>query len=226
VPGQRLPPERALAARLGVSRVTVRRALRELAAAGLVDSAVGRGSFVTGRPLAEPPNVLMGFSELGAARGLTPSARVLARHVRPAAYDEAETFGVAPGADIFDLRRLRLLDDVPTAIDRSCVPLVRARGLLDVDFSTESLYATLDAHGAGPVRADFSVHASAATAEQSTLLGLEAGAPLLITETAAYDGAGRLVELATTAYPAERYRFRATLVRRPTARAGAGRDGS
>lgn len=219
-PGQRLPPERTLATQLRVSRVTVRRALRELAEAGLIDSAAGRGSFVSGGPLAEPPNALMGFSELGAARGLTPTARVLAARVRPATFDEAGLFGVAPGADIFDLRRLRLLDGVATAVDGSRVPLVRAPGLADVDFSTASLYATLDSLGVGPVRADYTVRAAAAGGEEAALLGLEAGAPMLVTETLAYDGEGRLVELGTTAYPGDRYRFNATLTRRhPAVRA-------
>jgi len=223
-PGQRIPPERTLAEQLGVSRVTIRRALRELAEAGLVDSASGRGSFVSGGPLAEPPNALMGFSELGSARGLTPTARVLEAVVRPATFDEAGLFGVAPGADVFYLRRLRLLDPDPTAVDGSRVPLIRAPGLADVDFSTRSLYATLDAAGIGPVRADYTVHAAAASAEEASLLGLEPDAPILVTETVAYDNGGRLVELGTTAYPGDRYRFTATLTRRQTAaRASAAR---
>jgi DNA-binding GntR family transcriptional regulator len=213
-PGQRLPSERNLAAQLSVSRVTIRRALRELAEAGLIESSVGRGSFVSGGPLAEPPNALMGFSELGAARGFTPTARVLSVAVRPAEFEEAELFGVAPGSEIFDVERLRLLDGVPTAVDRSRVPLSRAPGLAGADFSKDSLYAVLDAEGVGPVRAEYTVHAAPADGEQAGLLGLEIGASLLVTQTTAFDNSGRLVELAVTAYPGDRYRFRATLIRR------------
>jgi GntR family transcriptional regulator len=213
-PGQRLPAERILAAQLSVSRVTIRRALQELANDGLIESSVGRGSFVSGGPLAEPPNALMGFSELGAARGFTPTARVLSVAVRPAKFEEAELFGVAPGSEIFDLKRLRRLDGVPTAIDRTRIPLSRAPGLAEADFSEDSLYAVLDAEGAGPVRAEYTVHAAPADTEQAELLDLEIGAPLLVTETTAFDHSGRLVELAVTAYPGDRYRFRATLTRR------------
>src|SRR3954453_10526652 len=67
-PGDRLPAERSLCEELGVSRATVRRAIEELAGDGLVESR-GRGSFVTGDALVEPPNILISLSELGPPRG-------------------------------------------------------------------------------------------------------------------------------------------------------------
>lgn len=149
-PGERLPSERELGERLGVSRATVRRALRELAAKGLVESHVGRGSFVAAGPIGEAPNALMSFTELGASRGLATSARVLAARTRPATLDEAELLAVAPGAPLFELERLRLLDGIPLSLDASRVPLALAPGLPDVDFGSASLYATLEAAGRGP----------------------------------------------------------------------------
>lgn len=208
-----------------MSRVTVRRALHELSQAGLIESSLGRGSFVSGPsrgrgssvsgPLTEPPNALMGFSELGLARGFVPTARVLSQLVRPATLEESEAFGVAPGSDMFTLERLRMLDGIPAAVDASRVPLSYAPSLTETDFTTTSLYLTLDVCAAGPVRADYTVQATSADAAQGELLKLEEGAPLLVTRTSAYDSAGRLVELGTTAYPSDRYEFRATLVRRP-----------
>ncbi len=96
LPGDRLPSERWLCDELGVSRATVRRALEELMADGMVESR-GRGSFVTGEALVEPPNTLMGLTELGRSRGLEAGADVLEANVRPATLDEAETFSIAPG---------------------------------------------------------------------------------------------------------------------------------
>src|SRR5262249_55180867 len=75
--GARLPAERDLCKRLTVSRATVRRALRQLNEDGLIESWVGRGTFVTGGLLSDPPNTYRSFTELGAERGLTASARVL-----------------------------------------------------------------------------------------------------------------------------------------------------
>jgi DNA-binding GntR family transcriptional regulator len=212
--GDRLPAERRLCDQLGVSRATVRRALADLVEDGLVGSSMGRGSFVATGPLVEPPNALLSFTELGSRRGLRPSARVLVREVRAATLEEAEQFGIAPGAEILELSRLRMLDGVPVAVDRSRVPIARAPALLDYDFGTASLYDALTAAGYPPVRAAYTVEAVAATAAEGALLGIEAGTPVLVTDTTAYDLGDRPVERCRTAYRADRYRFRATLVRR------------
>lgn len=213
-PGARLPSERELCERLSVSRSTVRRALSDLAVDGLVESFPKRGTFVSAGPLGEDPNALMSFTELGASRGLRASARVLGTDVRPADLDEAELFGLAPGADLFVLERLRLLDGMPVSVDRSLVPLALQPTLPEIDFATASLYATLDEAGTGPVRADYGVQAIAASRRQAKLLGVETGEPLLLATTASRDTGGRLVELGEMTYRGDRYRFRATLTRR------------
>ena len=100
-PGAQLPSERSLCDQLHVSRTTVRRALAALSEDGLVESAPGRGTFVTGGPLIEPANGLLSFTELGRRRGLKPTARVLEQGVRAATYDESERFRIAPGAELF-----------------------------------------------------------------------------------------------------------------------------
>ncbi|HVU78116.1 MAG TPA: GntR family transcriptional regulator [Gaiellaceae bacterium] len=213
--GERVPPERLLMETLGVSRTTVRKALELLAADGLIESSPRRGSFVAFPPLAEPANRLMSFSELGTERGLTPSAQVLGQTCRPATIEEAEVFAIAPGADIFELSRLRMLDQVPVAVDRVRVPLSRVPELPSADFATESLYAVLDRLGAGPVRAAYTISSAAADAEQGRLLEIPAGEPLLIACTTTFDAQGKVVELGETAYRSDRYRFQTELVRAP-----------
>src|SRR5579862_3445998 len=104
-PGDRLPTERSFCEQLGVSRATVRRAMRRLVDEGVVEATVGRGSFVSGGLLAEPPNALMSFTELAAARGLTASARVLSQTLRPATPEEASVFGIDVQELVFELER-------------------------------------------------------------------------------------------------------------------------
>jgi GntR family transcriptional regulator len=212
-PGSRLPPERALAEHFGVSRVTLRRALIELEAAGIVVRD-GGGWLVAESPLGEPPNALMSFSEMAVSRGLRPAARVLDVGVRSATIDEAEQLGLAPGAQLFELQRLRLLDDVPILIDRSVIPLSLAPDLVDVDFGARSLYTELEErYGLRPARARFAVEAVAADERRAALLDLQPGGPLLRCQQVTEDDTGRPIELCEMVYRGDRYRFRATLVR-------------
>jgi GntR family transcriptional regulator len=211
-PGQRLPSERELCARFDVSRVTLRRALTGLAEEGLLTPSHGRGWYVAANRVGEPANVLMSFSAMARSMGLTPSSRVLAQEVRPADLDEAGQLGVAPGARLLDLRRLRMLDDLPVAIDRSRVPLAVAPRIAEAAFERGSLYDALTEAGAVPHRADYSVEALPADPEQAELLDLQPGQPLLVTKQVTYATDRRVIELGGIIYRGDRYRFRATLL--------------
>jgi GntR family transcriptional regulator len=228
-PGDRLPTERSFGDQFGVSRATVRRALRRLTDEGVIEAFVGRGSFVTSQRIAEPPNLLMSFTELAAARGLTPSAIVLRATTRAGTPEEISVFELHAHALIVELERVRLLDQAPVAVDRMRVPLELAPNLATADFATASVYSELERAGAAPVRGDVTVTAVAADATHATALGIETGDPTLVCTTMSRDALGRLVEIDEIAYRADRYRFRATVVR-PHARSFAttptrGRDG-
>ncbi len=213
-PGDKLASEREMSERFNVSRVTIRRALQQLAEAGMVTSQAGRGTFVASGPVGEAPNELMSFSELGLSRGLKPSAVVLEQGTHPAELEESELFGVAPGAQIFRLRRVRMLDGNPICIDTSTLPLAYAPAVEASDFTHASLYAALDAAGAGPLRAASELQAVAADPEDALHLDVPPGSPLLkmravhrdVDETVVLDGVGL--------YRTDRYRFHATLERR------------
>jgi GntR family transcriptional regulator len=212
-PGARLPSERWLCDELGVSRATVRRAIEELIGDGLVE-ARGRGSFVTGEALVEPPNTLMSMSELGRSRGLDATARVLSSAIRPATIDEADAFGVAPGAELLELQRLRMLDGLPIAIDDNRVPLRVLPSAGELDFTTASLYDAIEREGNRLARADYELEARAAGEDEAELLGLAPDAPVLFATTVALGEDGRILDLGQTVYRADRYRFQATLMRR------------
>jgi GntR family transcriptional regulator len=115
---------------------------------------------------------------------------------------------------LFELERLRLMDDVPIMLDRSRVPLALVPGLDTVDFDTVSLYEELETrYGLRPARARFAAEAVAADERQAGLLGLDPGAPLLRCLQQTEDQTGRWIELCEMVYRGDRYRFRATLVR-------------
>ncbi|GAA1869279.1 GntR family transcriptional regulator [Asanoa iriomotensis] len=210
-PGDQLPTERELSGEFGVSRVTVRRALASLSRDGLVYSVQGRGTFVAADRLAEPPNTLLSFHDLVANTYVSVAAQPLRVHTRPATLDEAETFGIAPGASLFELDRLRTLDDLPVAIDSTLLPLAIDPELPDLDWSHESLYARLTAAGHTPVAADYSVEARAADIRVARLLGTVPGSPVLVAESEVSDQSGRLIVAGLITYRGDRYRFRSRL---------------
>jgi DNA-binding GntR family transcriptional regulator len=181
---------------------------------GALKAAVGRGYFVTAAVLTEPPNALMSFTELAAARGLSPTARVLGQSLRPATPEEANTFAIDVQELVFELERLRFLDDVPVAVDRTRIPRSVAPTLETLDFTDASIYAELSASGAAPVRAHAVVSAASADPARATLLDIPVGSPLIVCTTLSHDEGGRTVEIGEITYRADRYQFRATLTRR------------
>jgi GntR family transcriptional regulator len=212
--GEPLPSERVLASELAVSRTTVRHALLALQEQGLVRLEAARGWFVTSM-LSEPPNELVSFSEMARARGLTPSAKVLRQQHVPATIDDAEQLQIAPGAEVFELVRLRFLDGIAVAIAENRVPRWCAPDLHEHDFATESLFAVLEEHyGTCPARADFTVQAHAAQQWDADLLEIDVGDPVLVCWETTFDVDDRPIELAKITYRGDRYRVHAAARRR------------
>jgi GntR family transcriptional regulator len=193
-PGDRLPPERSLAAEHGVSRMTVRQALQTLEARGLLRRAIGRsgGSFVARPKVQRDLGTFSGLSEQLARQGVVAGARV----VSALEHDTA-----------IEIVRVRLADGEPFALERSSFPAARFRGLLDLDL-TGSLYDLLDEHfDAAPVRAVERIEPVLADSEEAAALGLRVGAPLMLVDRVAYDDEGRAVETARDVFRGDRTRI-------------------
>jgi GntR family transcriptional regulator len=150
------------------------------------------------------------------ARGLTPSARVLNARVREGTLSEAEVLQIAPGAPVFELERLRLLDEIPIAVNRSLLPLGRAPWLPEIDFTTASLHKSLEAHDIWPTKATYVVEVLDADERLAQLLDVPVGKGLLLATGETFDQSGIAIELGWIANRPDRYRLRTTLVRRPT----------
>jgi GntR family transcriptional regulator len=214
-PGMRLPPERELCQQLGISRVTLRKALGQLVVDGVLNSSHGRGWYVADRQPAgkEWPNNLESFTETAARMGLDASSIVLRAAELPATFDEAEELGIAPGTPVFHLDRIRMLSGVPIAVDTTVFVSSLLPEIASIDFTTESFYARLAAAGLEPQRAESTIEAREADAETSERLTLGEGKPVLVLHQVAVGAADRPLFVSTIRYAGDRYRLRTHFAR-------------
>jgi GntR family transcriptional regulator len=214
-PGSRLPGERELAARIGVSRSTLRKALDLLEDKGVLDRSPKRGWFVPLHVVGEPPSTLQSFSEMARARGLVPGAKVLGARERPATFEEAGKLRIAPAASVLELSRLRTLDGVPVCVDVSIVVLAKVPLLAGTDMTDRSLYETIEELSDVRIeRSSYTLRADACSQPLADLLRIQPGSPILIGEELTYLTDGSPILAGTMSYRADAYRFQADLFRR------------
>jgi GntR family transcriptional regulator len=200
-PGDRLPPERELAERLGVSRMTLRHALDSLERRGVVLRSVGRdgGTFV-----AEPKLELAGFAGLSdqlRSLGLAAGAQVVSAVERYATASEAEL-----GDRVYALVRVRLANGEPVAVERGAYAAGAFPGLLGEQLDG-SLYELMRRRGDEvPVRAVERLEPALAEAHDADALGIAAGDPVMLVERDAYGPSGRLLERSRDVFRGDRTR--------------------
>lgn len=202
-----LPPERDMAEQAGVSRVTIRKAIAELAGQGLLRQRQGSGTYVEAAPrpqLTQSLSSLVSFSETMARRGYSASSRVLEEGFHPASPAETVALGLDAGARVARVRRLRMADPGPLALETSTLPedVLPDPGAVD-----QSLYAVLRATGHAPVRALQRVRAVNLNAPEAELMGVERGTAFLQIERTGYLANGRPVEFTVGVYRSDIYDF-------------------
>jgi GntR family transcriptional regulator len=204
-PGEALPTEEVLQRTYGVSRATVRQAIRELASAGLVRLARPRGTFVTEPRLVEELPTLISFSDEVRRAGLTPSTQVLTVRIEQPPDQVRESLRLMSDAPTLHVARLRLADDQPVAILSSW--LLTTLGIGPEDDFSASLYRLLAERGATPARAEQLLDAMTASVHVAALLRMPRRAALLVVSRVTYDAQDRPIEYVTGSYRADRYRY-------------------
>jgi GntR family transcriptional regulator len=204
-PGERLPSDADLCAEFGVSRMTARNAMERLAADGLITREPGRGSFVAERPAHRRANRLMTFTQEMRRAGRTPTSRVLTRAIRPSSTAEAANLGIPARQPVVHLRRLRLADGEPIALETTVLIGACADAVMTADLTQGSLHETLGGAGFVLSRGTGTIAAAAAGAEEARLLGIRTGDPLLVERRVICDPHGRRIESTASVYPADRY---------------------
>ncbi len=206
-PDDALPPERDLAEMLGVSRITVRKAIDELVDDGLLIRKQGSGTFVSNR-VEKNFAKLTSFSEDMRARGRQPRSVWMNRAAGTVTPEESLTLRSSPGTPVLRFHRIRYADDAPMAIEHATVIASCLASLDDVE---SSLYEALERTGNRPVRALQRLRAVLLTADQAKLLKAQEGEAGLLVARVGYLKDGRAVEYSQSWYRGEIYDFVAEL---------------
>jgi GntR family transcriptional regulator len=200
--GERLPAERELAERFGVSRMTLRQALGALEQRGRVTRSKGRygGTFV-----AAPKLELAGTTALSdqlRSLGVAAGARVLSAVERDATPDEALL-----GSRVLAIERVRLANGEPVALERGAYSMAAFPGLLDQPLDG-SLYELMRRrYDEVPVRAVERLEPALARPGEAAALGIEPGAAVMLVERTAYSAAGNPVERSRDVFRGDRTRI-------------------
>lgn len=201
--GKSLPSERALSTGLGLSRVTVRRAIGDLVDRGLLQRRHGARTTVAPR-VEKQLSALSSFSEDIRSRDMEPGVRWIGKEITRASPAEAMALGLAPEEKVVRLRRIRLADNRPIAIEHCAIPQAL---LPSAEFDGNSLYSELQRRGLRPVRGTQRIRAGLMTAEEAEMLKARPGAALLIIERRCLLETGQAIEFTQTRYHAEYYDF-------------------
>lgn len=213
-PGDRLPSEAELIRQYGISRITVRQALDELEAEGLVMRRHGKGTYVAEPRIEQELVRLTDFVEDMQRAGQNPSSRVVAFVHEPARPGIARALQLPSGTEVVRVDRLRLANGRPIAYDTTWLPLRFGELLAGMDLTQETIYHILETRYAIPVVSGaIYMTASAATAQNAAHLELPSGAALLVIQRISYTTGDKPVYLQERYYRPDRVQYRVMLRR-------------
>ncbi|MDF1514251.1 MAG: GntR family transcriptional regulator [Anaerolineae bacterium] len=183
--GDRIASERELSEMLGVSRMTVRRAIENLVTRGLLERRSTSGTYV------KEPQVMrrvgkefaQGLTQMLRTTGAQPGSRLLLFEIKPASLKISERLNIRLGESVVLLRRLRLANDVPFCIETSYIPYKLVPGLSAEDFALEntSLYSILrNRYKIEVSKNDETIKMSYATPEEAENLGINLNSPVIL----------------------------------------------
>jgi GntR family transcriptional regulator len=214
--GGQLPTEDALIARFKVSRITVRRAIRDLVNRGLVEIRRGKGTFVAAPKITQELTELSGFVEDMHALGRKPTARVLSKEIVTADATVASQLALTQGERVVRIRRVRLADGVPLSFDETYLELEIGRKIITDNLKVEPIFTLLERkYGVPLIEAEYKLDATAADSEVAAALRVKQNSPVFRIERTSYSTNGRPVDYERLYYRSDLIRFVTRLARKP-----------
>jgi GntR family transcriptional regulator len=205
--GDSIPSERQLGVDLGVSRLTVRAALDELVREGYLVRRRGAGTFVAEPKVAKGIDI-NSFSDDMRARGMTPASRTLDLAIVPAGARMGRILHVSPAEPVVAVKRLRLADGDPMAIELLHVRQSLVPGMTASDLEENSFYDLLASrYDLSIIGGSQTIEPTVTNGEESAVLGVPLHSPALLFERVTRSASGEIVEFTSSTYRGDRYRL-------------------
>jgi GntR family transcriptional regulator len=201
-PHSPLPSDAQLCDEFAVSRMTARGAVQRLVQEGLVYRVPGRGTFVADSAAHRSASHILSFSDEMRRHGRVPTSRVVELTRRPASEDERDRLNVD---EVVVVRRVRVADDEPIALETAVFPAARVEPLLGGDLEHESLFSTLVQGGVVPTAGRAALSAESANEEDARLLEVREGDAMLVERRLIRDQDGDPIEWTESRYVGSRY---------------------
>ena len=215
--GEAIPSERQLSADLGVSRLTVRAALDDLAREGYLVRRRGAGTFVSEPKIAQELT-MTSFTDDMRSRGLRPASETLELRVSPAGARLGRLLRVSPSEPVLIASRLRLADGESMAIETVHIRASRVPGLTARDLEQHSFFELLnERYGIEIVGGEQTIEPTVTDEDESEALGVPLHSPAFRFERLTHSQAGEIVEFVESIYRGDRYRL-VTALNRPRER--------
>jgi len=207
--GTVIPSERELAKDFGISRMTVRQALNQMVAEGMLVRERGKGTFVSNRKI-QHKNI-SSFSETVRAKGMVPSTRVLCFQKETAGDDIAGKLGISKNDQVYVFKRLRLADGIPVGLEQVYIPAFLCPDLESFELES-SLYQLInDKYGIKISYMDNTIEASVTTAEERKLLKISSSVPVIRITGISYITDGRKFSFERDIYRGDQYSYNARI---------------
>ncbi|CAN5239439.1 UTRA domain-containing protein [soil metagenome] len=193
-PGAKLPSERQLQVGSSAARGTIREALFQLEAEGLIYRRDRSGWYVSPPAVTYDPMRWAGFMTYVTEQGRTPSTETLSKESTPASSAVADIFRVAPGTTLHTIRRRRLIDGRPVLAERIIVDPALAPDLLSHSLDGSLTHILTTHYGVTVARNRVDMRPCALVKEAADALGVKSGTPGLLVVRTSLDASGRVVE--------------------------------
>ena len=204
--GSKIPAERQLAQKFGVSRMTLRQAIKTLEDEGILEQRVGSGTYVANQKVQEKMSGIMSFTDITHANGQTPSSKLISYRFGKPSLSEMERLNLDDTQEVLRMERIRYADDVPICYEVVSIPHSVILNMSKADISSH-LYQTLEKNGYKIGRVTEYISAAVANENAARLLDAKKGEALITRLQVTELSNGVPFEYTRASYVADRFEF-------------------